>query len=63
MNKDYVVLTDISCYFCNSEDGECNEDNPGDLVKCQEDDTHGYHYGDACVIGHTSTRDYHTFNI
>ena len=42
------------CYFCSPDDGECNEDNPGDMVKCQEDDSHGYHYGDACVIGHTS---------
>ena len=42
------------CYYCNPNEGECNEENPGDLVKCQEDDKLGYHYGDACVIGHTS---------
>ena len=48
------------CYYCNPNEGECNEENPGDLVKCQEDDKLGYHYGDACVIGHVIS--YHIFH-
>ena len=41
------------CYYCNTEEGECDAEMYGNLVKCQEDDEHIEHYGNACVVGHT----------
>lgn len=46
------------CYYCLSTTGECSEDEYGDLVKCQEDDEHVDHYGNACIIGHTGKISY-----
>ena len=48
----------IMCYYCNSNDGECSEDEYGTLVSCQEDNDHVAHFGDACVIGHTGAKNY-----
>ena len=41
------------CYYCNSNEEDCDEESHGDLVECQDSDEHEKHYGDACVIGHT----------
>ena len=48
----------IMCYYCNSNDGECSEDEYGTLVSCQEDNDHVAHFGDACVIGRTGGKNY-----
>ena len=50
------IVTDLSCYYCNSGDlehEECNAEEYGELVKCQYVDEKEDHYGNACVVGHT----------
>ena len=49
----YSIDTDLMCYYCRYNAGECNEDEYGELIKCQDDDEHSEHFGNACYIGHT----------
>ena len=58
------IVTDLSCYYCNSGDlehEECNAEEYGELVKCQYVDEKEDHYGNACVVGHTG--DLHLINV
>ena len=50
------LVTDLNCYFCNSQDeehSECNAEEAGELVNCQMSDSKDPHYGNACIVGHT----------
>ena len=58
----YSIGTDLMCYYCRSTAGECNKDEIGDLIKCQDDNEHAEHFGNACIIGHTGKHT-HTLSI
>ena len=50
------IVTDLKCYYCNSQDeqhSECTADEDGELISCQYDDSKAEHYGNACIVGHT----------
>ena len=42
---------------------DCNEEEYGELVECQEDNEHVAHYGNACAIGHTGILSFLNKNI
>ena len=42
---------------------DCNEEEYGELVECQEDNEHVAHYGNACAIGHTGILSFLNINI
>ena len=46
------VAKGLECFYCNTE--ECSDDHPGEIVKCQQSDPSGDHYGHTCAIGHSS---------
>ena len=46
------VAKGLECFYCNTE--ECSDDHPGEIVKCQQSDPSGDHYGRTCAIGHSS---------
>ena len=63
----FFVGEELMCYYCNSNHGEyreCDSEEFGILVKCQEDNEHAEHYGNACAIGHTGNNIFtRTLNI
>ena len=48
----YFLVKGLECFYCDS--AECSDDHPGEIVKCQQQDPNGDHYGHTCAVGYSS---------
>ena len=47
-----LLVKGLECFYCDS--AECSDDHPGEIVKCQQQDPNGDHYGHTCAVGYSS---------
>ena len=48
----FFLVKGLECFYCDS--AECSDDHPGEIVKCQQQDPNGDHYGHTCAVGYSS---------